>query len=126
LARYLRDQKPDVVLSTVFSANIAAIIATKCIYRRARLVLREASRTDMQLRSHRGLQRFIDSTLRKLLYPKADFVISVSQDVEANLVASRLIGRNKSKVIYNPLTRTTLVNKSRSTDRQDPPMILAC
>lgn len=127
LARYLREHRPDVVMSTVFSANIAAIVAVKILCRgMCRLVIREAARTDIQLGTHRGIRRITDSVLRKLLYPLADFAVAVSKDVLQSLLNENLLPSNRACVIYNPLTRPLRSGADHSIEHDSLPVILAC
>lgn len=126
LFRYTLAQRPDVVMSTVFSANIAAIIATKVFVPRTRLILREASRTDAQIGANHRLRRWIDATLKRTLYPRADHVVAVSRDVQAHLIDSGLIRRDRLSVISNPLTRNVSGIRYQARSRSVRPMILAC
>lgn len=125
LARYLHEAAPHTLLSTVMSANVAAVFATRLVRKRPRLVIREASHTNAQISSHSSIRRLIDFTLRKLTYPLADFVIAVSHDVHAALVDAGLTHVTRSQVIYNPLTRPVdfPVVREPHTSR---PLILAC
>jgi len=70
LVRYLKRSSPQVLLSTVFGANLVAIIAAKCIAEPVFVVIRESS----SLRNY--------SRLKKLLiwffYPSASQIITVS------------------------------------------------
>lgn len=125
LARYLRVDRPDTLMSTVLSANVAAIIASRSMRSRPRVVIREASRTDVQIGSNSRARRFLDFQLRKLTYPLADFVIAVSQDARANLIETKLARANRSCVIPNPLTRLVFPSRRRNLSA-GPPSILAC
>ena len=126
LARYMHTARPDVVLSTVLSANVAAIIASRLLSNPPRLVIREASRTDEQINSQRRMQRFIDFHVRKFTYPMADFVVAVSRDVQSALISAKLTSNERSRVIYNPLTRPVTATKEPTAAASTPSLILAC
>lgn len=124
-ASYLRRSEADVLMSTVFSANIAAIFAASLSRTNIRVVLREAARTDAQLATHRRWRRAIDLALRRLAYPRADFVVAVSEDLRSNLVDSGLVPAKNCCVIHNPITRPHRSGNSASR-KAFPPEVVAC
>jgi hypothetical protein len=71
LARWLRQERPDVLLSSITGANLAALFARKMVRASLRVVIREA----VTLKN-------VGSTLRlgamRWLYPQADAVIAVN------------------------------------------------
>jgi len=100
LANYLRDSKPDVLLSTLSHANIAALFAAKLSNTDTRLVIREA--TTVLPRTHRSFSYLVILSLMKLLYPKADRVVAISQGVAKSLLENTHISPERISVVYNP------------------------
>lgn len=100
LMRYLRQERPDVMLSALNYANIVAILARKLARVRMRLVVSERSSLK---RTPIGLAGRGTRLLMRFLYPLADGVICISKGIERDM--QRLIGvsANKTVTIYNPV-----------------------
>lgn len=100
LAYYLRDERPDAVLSAQYHANVAITIAYRLASSTARLVLVEhTTPTHSQSRSLRD--RLVKATI-PFIYPRADAVVGVSRGVVDSL-ATLGVPRDKMRVIYNPI-----------------------
>ncbi len=103
LVRYLRQARPDVMLSGLDHANIVAILA--------KLIARVPKRCIVSMRSvpsavyaqDKSVLRWVMLRLIGFSYPIADAVIANSTAVENDLVDSLHIRRKKIRVIYNPL-----------------------
>ena len=103
LIKYLRTQKPSVMLSALNHANVVAIVAKLLATVNTRLWVSEhnaltRSIQNRALRRERWLPYWMS-----LLYPFADGVIAVSNGVADDLARTIKLPRNKIQVIYNPI-----------------------
>ena len=100
LARYLRREKPDAILSALNHANIVAILAHMLARARCRLLVSE--RNSVSRMGANGTERIIRSLMR-WLYPRADRIICVSRGIQDELVKDLGLPKHKLCTIYNPL-----------------------
>ena len=106
LARYLRREKPDVLLSTLTGANLAVILARMLVIgHRPKLVLREA----VTLRNLRGSHRLY---LMRWLYPKADAVVALTEVMREELIKNIGLAPKKVFCIPNPVDRNFVWNRA--------------
>jgi glycosyltransferase involved in cell wall biosynthesis len=95
LTRYFRDARPDVILSSMTGTNLLTVLAHGRAGRQGRLVLREAaSLSNTGSRTTRWLMR--------ILYPRAEALLAVSEGVAKDL---ERLGLDPSliHVIHNPI-----------------------
>lgn len=101
-ARYMRVSKPFVVLSITFEMNLVAGLAM--------LGMRRPPKLFMTV--HNPLRRFAETSaayrllamgLSRLLYPRADRVITVSLGVAEELLARKWTSAARIATIYNPV-----------------------
>lgn len=114
LARYLRREQPDTLLSTIFQANVAALIAGTILTRDARVVIREAAREDILIGGGSKLNTWLDGRAAALLYTRAAAVIAVSQNVRTSILRLRGVSASRVTVIRNPVVA------SDGARRRDP------
>ena len=110
LARYLRQARPDCLLSTLTSANLIALLAHRLARSPARLVLREASTLSAATRNGPRLKDRALPFLAKLAYPLADQIIAVSRGAANDLQSTLGIPKGKLAVIYNPILDRNLLD----------------
>lgn len=124
LARYLGKEKPRTLLATVFSANIAALLASLLTFSRTRIVTCEASPTDWDVQAKTRLGTLLNKVAAKALYGRADATIAISEAVRDS--ALPYVGRSSTIcVIPNPLPQAS----SPSNHPRRPcnkPLVLAC
>lgn len=131
LARHLRSERPDAILSGLDHANVAAVLSSFLSGNRVRCVIsmrsvptmlhREAGfvRARMVLEAARGTHRF------------ADAIIANSEGVASDLTRFLRIPRSKVSVIYNPLNLAVIGRLSREAIVDSwcapgsPPLILS-
>lgn len=106
LARYLRSERPDVLLSGASHVNLVAIFAHRLSKTNVSLVLRASNYPSGNLRWWPPFEQAIRRLLRYTLgivYPWADHIIAVSQGVAYDV--QRLTGLPNDRVttIYNPV-----------------------
>lgn len=129
LARYIRENEPLVLISHLSHANVAAVLANQIAEARTKLVLVEhntwsASKVKL-LRA-----RFIP-LLSRLLYPKADYIVAVSEAASRDLEKNLSYETGKVKTIYNPVVSYEIFDKANAVlvhpwfQDSSPPVFLA-
>ena len=98
LRRLLSDWRPDVALSFLTRANVAAWLARR---HAMPLVISERVNTSAHL-SH-GLAGQLSRRMVALAYPRADHLIAVSHGVADDLAANFGVDRGKVTVLSNPV-----------------------
>lgn len=111
LVRYLRNERPDVLL-TALHGNIIAVWAKMLSGTHTKLVLSEHNTFSMITKNMPAWSKWLNTFLVRLFYPKADEIVAVSQGVADDLAAAVKINRRKIKVIYNPVINDTLFIKA--------------
>jgi glycosyltransferase involved in cell wall biosynthesis len=115
LARYLRRERPDVLLSGASHVNLVATIARRVSGTNVRLVLRASNFPSGNVRWWPPLGQAIRRLLRRTLgvvYPWADHVIAVSEGVAADI--QRLTGLPDDRVttIYSPVVGSYIARRA--------------
>jgi glycosyltransferase involved in cell wall biosynthesis len=95
LMRYLRQQHPAALFSTLSHMNCAVAVAARIACVRTRLVLREAD----TMSEYSNFMRFLISNL----YRGADSTVAVSEDVKKDLVLKARLPADRICVIRNPV-----------------------
>jgi glycosyltransferase involved in cell wall biosynthesis len=130
LVTYLRQERPDVVLSALAPANCIAVWARALSRVPFRLVLSEHSTLSLATAGATTYRaRFLPALMRRA-YPKADGVVAVSGGVADDLARTIGLSREQIKVIYNPVVTPRLETMSREPVHHpwlqpgQPPVIL--
>lgn len=113
LVRYLSLEKPQAMLSTITSANLAAIWACQISRSRTRCVICEASNLSTELHNSVAHNRLLMPLLIRRFFPKAYAIVAVSQGAADDLARTAGIPRQSIRVIYNPVISSMLLAKSR-------------
>jgi glycosyltransferase involved in cell wall biosynthesis len=100
LARYLRTQKPDLLLSNLSHNNIIALWARKLALGRTKIVVCQHSILLDDSRRQGGKYRLVP-LLYRLFLPWADAVIAVSQGMANDMAALTKLPKNRIAVIHN-------------------------
>lgn len=109
LVRYLRQERPDVLLSGLTYANVVAVWARRFANVPTRLILSEHNNLS---EATRGAEHFKARVIRSLVracYSWADDLIAVSKGVATDLAASLDLGPEAIRVIYNPVLTPELL-----------------
>ena len=132
--RYLRCERPQVLLSALIHLNLVAIWARRLAGVPTHLVIAEHSTLSQELRagSNQGKwgYRFLPPLVART-YPWAEAIIAVSAGVADDLSALAEIPRERIMTIYNPVVTPDLEEKSRAScdhpwfARGGPPVLLA-
>lgn len=103
LANYLRSAKPDILLSAIPHANIAAILATKLARVPTMNIISEHTTISLVAQtSPRPLARALPFVMR-IVYPHAKRIVAVSSGVADDLSDHIGIPRDRIDVIRNPV-----------------------
>ena len=100
--RYVRRERPTVVLSTLVYTDLAALVAKLVFGKRLRVIVRQANMFTSQFNRARFKTRQI-MRLIGLLMPVADGVVAVSEGVATDLQTRAILGSRKITTIYNPI-----------------------
>ncbi|MBI3992233.1 MAG: glycosyltransferase [Candidatus Lambdaproteobacteria bacterium] len=103
LARYLRRERPQVMLSAMSHANVVAIVA-RCLSRApTRVVVSERAHLSDILAHDPSLRGRAMASLMRWTYPLAEGAVAVSQGVADDLAATIGLPRERIRVVYNPI-----------------------
>ena len=123
LRRYIAARRPRTLLTSILSANLAALLALRGLRDAPRFVVRESS-TPTRDTVGRSPHQLASRLAVRLLYPRADAVIALSDEVAADLrsfgVPERLIC-----VIPNPPLDLSVAASTGPLPPQHP-YVLAC
>ncbi len=112
LARYLREQRPDALLSALHG-NIVALWARRLSDIPLRVVISEHSTFSCQNRQLPGWYSRLMLRLVRRYYPWADRIAAVSEGVADDLSQVAGIPRDRIQVIYNPVVTPELRIKAQ-------------
>lgn len=116
LTRYLRRERPQVLLSAMTKSNLTAVWARQLAGVPTRLVISEHNALSPNISSPRKKRkwrrRFLSSLLGRV-YPGADAIIAVSDGVADDLARCTGIRREHITTIYNPIVTPELIDQSR-------------
>lgn len=118
LVRYLRNDEPDVLLSTMEHVNVATLMAGAVSRGSTAIAVRITNPRSVESRS--GISDRLQYALARLLYPKAGAVLSLSESVREDASTHYRIDEANIHAIYNPL----LIEEIRR--RADEPVTLPC
>ena len=106
LVRYLRQRRPDAILSAGDPANLVTLVSCALARSRARTVLsvhtNVTTHTGNERRSGAPLRLALVPLLIQLLYRRANAVAAVSSGVAADLVSNCKVPERLIRVISNP------------------------
>lgn len=114
LVRYLRQERPDVLLGVGNRVNLTAVWACRLARTGTRLVLRVSNHLSGSSWNPERKPRPLQPVLARLLYPWADAIIAVSEDVARDLASVIKIPRERITVIPNPVITPELEEKARA------------
>lgn len=102
LCRFLRDHRPDILMTPFPHANLVAVMARRLANAPTRVVLSEHAPLDAALAGHRPWRRAALQRLIGWLYPSAAAVVTVSQGVKRTVMALGVPGTD-IHVLANPV-----------------------
>jgi glycosyltransferase involved in cell wall biosynthesis len=113
LARHLRSERPDVMLSGLDHANIIAMLARVAARNGTRCVISMRSVPTAVYRESRSVRGWLLLQLIKVAYPFADAIVANSEAVASDLSQLLRITRSRLHIVYNPLNMSWIEKSSR-------------
>lgn len=113
LIKYLAKENPAAILSTTLFANVITLVAKYLSFTSARIVIRESNNLGNLLDNSSGWRFYLMPGLVRLLYPRADKLVAVSDGVGENLVNYLRILPAKVEVIHHPVVDDELYEMSK-------------
>jgi len=110
LMKYLNQNSPDVLLSTLDLSSIIAVLAKKLSNSQTGLIIRLASTISIQERSR--AKKKTEQFLMKRLFPYANAIVAVSQGVAQDFMEYTGNAGDKIRVIYNPAVSQKLFEQA--------------
>jgi len=112
LVRYLKKEKPGVLVSSQTHLNVVAVLARLFHIPKIRLILREHVAIESVAQNALNLPDKVLPMLASLFYRLADEIILVSRDTAEHFQKATHIPVKKIKVIYNPVVSQKIGEQS--------------
>ena len=114
LAKYLKQNTPDVLITGGDLPNAILILIVKFFNIKTKLIISQHNYKNVE-RNH-----FISKNLIKYVYKYSDYILSVSNGIEEMLI-SYGVKKNKIKTIYNPININRIKSSGEKKIRLDLP-----
>lgn len=132
LVRYLRKRRPDVLLSHLAHANVAAVAAARLAGVGTRVVLVEHNDNSLldAGRTRSAASRLMQAA-KSRVYRQADVIVGVSHGVTQYVSRTFGVPQEKLRTVYNPVVSPELLARSREPLSHpwfapgEPPVLLA-
>jgi glycosyltransferase involved in cell wall biosynthesis len=130
LARYLRRERPRVLISSVSHANVAALWAARLAGRSTPVVVTVHNTLSRSTQQQGWLASRLWPYLVRTFYPWAACVVAVSRGAADDLVRTSGVPRERVHVVYNPVITPTILSLARQLPDHpwfapgEPPVIL--
>ena len=131
LARHLRAQRPDVLLSALDHANVGALLARRLAGVATQVVLTVHMTHSQEAAHNRSAHYALVRAAMKWTYPWADTIVTVSQGAAEDMIRAIRVQRSSVRVIYNPVVTPRLLSSAREPMNHpwfaegQPPLVLA-
>ncbi len=128
--RYLRQNKPQALITAHAHVNIASIIITKLAFVPTKLIATIHTATSRDDKSGKPIIKRLNTISSRLIYPLADEIIAVSDAVADDLAKYLKMKRDRIKTIYNPVVTQKMLRLSQEKAEhpffeQDKPVIIS-
>lgn len=111
LVRYLRRERPEVLLSTSYFSNVIAIWARALAQTRTRLVVRVSNHLSRSASHTPTRWRRVGVWSARLFYPWADAIIAVSRGIAEDVACITGLSCERIITINNPILSTEMTAK---------------
>ncbi len=102
LRSYLKQSKPDIILSSMWPLSSMAVIAWLLSGKQGKLFLSDQNQLSLSCIKELNVSPLFFKFLMQVTYPFANGIIAVSQGVKEDLCRLGKFSDNEVKVIYNP------------------------
>ncbi len=113
LIKYLRRNKPDVLIATMEHASVIAVLANFLARSRTKIIARVANTLSLSLQGTSPRRRLIRKYGAMFFYRFADKVVANSKGSAKDLMKTLKLRRDKVKVIYNPTVTPDIFEKAK-------------
>lgn len=110
IIKYLRSEKPDVMLADKDRVNRTALLARFLARSDCRLVLSSGTTLSIDLQNRGGFERWLQRTSFGRLYPFADKLIVTSEGVADDTAAYTGLAREHIEVVPSPVVPDSLLS----------------
>ena len=131
LVKYMREEKPKVMLTALNTANVIAIIARIISRVKFRLVVSERAVTSVAIKDNPLMRAKLVPFLMRMTYSKADAIVAVSIGVSDDLINKFKLPSKNIHVVYNPVVTSQLIKLSNEKfdhewfENEEVPVILS-
>ncbi|MGA4439877.1 glycosyltransferase [Psychrobacter pocilloporae] len=115
LAKYLRKEKPDAILSAMNYVNIVTVMAHLASGSNTKVIVSEHNNLTESKKELSFIKGRILTSLMSWAYRKANGIVAVSNGVADALTNELKIDRNKITTIYNPIFSEDLIKRSQES-----------
>ena len=116
LARYLRAERPDVLVSALDHTNIAALLARRLSRVSTRVIAAvHSTHSIKRTLPNIGRKAAIMRVVMKWCYPRADAIVAVSHGVADDVVQVFGVPRHLMRVVYNPVITTRMRESAKES-----------
>jgi len=112
LARYLREERPEAMLSAMSHANTVALVARKLAGVSTRVVVSERGTISGEYKIAQGLVAKLVFKLLPFIYRRADGICTVSEGASLDLAKFARIPAHRINTIYNPFDLNSIEGKA--------------
>ncbi|WP_414621933.1 glycosyltransferase [Calothrix sp. CCY 0018] len=112
LCRYLRQYKPQALISHMSHTNVISVLAKDLAVTKTELILVEHN--TFSASKSKSMRAKLVPPLMKLVYPRANHVVGVSQAVSDDLEIQLSLKKGTVKTIYNPVVNENLISKAKA------------
>lgn len=115
LARYLRRERPRILLSAMKHANVTALLASILSRSQVRVVTSDHDTPSVFFDQNPGIKSAVLRALMKVLYPHAHNIVAVSKGVADDLGNLLNISADRIRVIPNPIVCDRILKLSNQS-----------
>lgn len=112
LVKYIKEERPDVIISGLLQNNIALGIAKLISRSNTKVVFTDRVAPTVEIENKKGFLHRILPTLMRVFYPQANCLVSVSKGTADDVLSIVPSVKSKIKVIYNPAVTAEKIEKS--------------
>ena len=131
LTRYLRRERPRVLVSSMSHANLIALWSARLARRSTPVVVTVHNTMSQSTPDEGGLAGALSMRLLRTFYPWAGSVVAVSRGAADDLARTSGLSRERVEVVYNPVITPDLLALARKAPNHpwfapgQPPVVLA-
>jgi glycosyltransferase involved in cell wall biosynthesis len=130
LTRYLRRERPRVLIPSMSHANVVALWAARLAGRRTPVIVTVHNTLSQTTHQHGALAGRLWPTMLRRFYPWASAVVAVSRGAASDLIQTSGLPRERVQVVYNPVITPATLALGREAPGHpwfapgEPPVIL--